>query len=84
MISGERDAKFETNRAGWMSLLAWLVIVHFIPATIHAGGSAATTRPNIVFILIDDFGYADSRPVWCEGHSHTAYRPIGSPGSQVH
>lgn len=62
MISCNRDATFAKNRAGWLTVSALLTIVLVTPVKLYAGGPTSTTKPNIVFILIDDFGYADSGP----------------------
>lgn len=62
MVSANRDASFAMNWAGWLIVSALLTIVLVTPAKLNAGETASTTKPNIVFILIDDFGYADSGP----------------------
>jgi arylsulfatase len=50
----------EANRRCWLMVVAISLLI--VPIVGRASDSASTERPNIVFILADDLGYADIEP----------------------
>ena len=42
-----------------LPLITWIALLTAFATTTHAADKQAGTKPNIVFLLIDDLGFAD-------------------------